>query len=345
MHFREATATDRERILALRTRCFGDVDPEKADPRFWDWEFSRARMFVGVLTSSSGSSGSSEFLGVEEDEARVNSLHSEEPELATHLAMLDLPHMLDGRQVNGALAVDAMTLPSARGQGAFTGVVRYAAEHNGHTIATAYQIRKPVLGAMLRGGWAVAERVPVLIRPIIRLSRTRVEDRHSCLSSSSSPAAGERRGGQAGVPVLHSDDVWWMSGLGLTDGCVARTPEFLSWRFFENPHWRYRVTGIRERAYLVTRRTTLKGFDTLSIVDLAFRDRRAARLLLRDAIAHARVDACTLAAAFVSRKHPAFWMFVRAGFLPGPHWFRLLVHPPEQAKRTWRVMWADTDHL
>jgi len=294
VHFREADAADRERILALRARCFGEVDPEKLDPRFWDWEFGRrARMFVGE--------------GPEE--------------LATHLALLNLPHMLDGVQVPGALAVDAMTSPAARGQGAFTGVVTEAMTASEHTVATAYQIRSAVLGAMLRGGWAVAERVPVLLRPAFTFR------------------------GQAGLPVLHQSDVTWMSALCGSDGCIARTAEFLSWRFFENPHWRYRVTGVPEAAYLVTRRTTLKGMDTLAIVDLAWREKSAGRRLLQEAIAHARAERCTLVAALVSRRHQAFGMLLRAGFLPGPHWFRLLVHPREQASRAWRVMWADTDHL
>jgi GNAT superfamily N-acetyltransferase len=295
VHFREADAGDRERILALRARCFGDVDPEKLDRRFWDWEFARARMFVGEGAD----------------------------ELATHLALLNLPHMLDGVQVPGALAVDAMTSPGARGQGAFTGLVTAAMTASTHTVATAYQIRSAVLGAMLRGGWAVAERVPVLLRPAFTF----------------------RKSGQAGLPVLHQRDVGWMSALGGTDGCVARTAEFLSWRFFENPHWTYRVTGVPEAAYLVTRRTVLKGLDTLAIVDLAWREKSAARRLLSEAIAHARAERCTLVAALVSRRHPAFGMLLRAGFLPGPHWFRLLVHPREQASRAWRVMWADTDHL
>jgi GNAT superfamily N-acetyltransferase len=293
MHFREATRADRDAILALRARCFGDVDSEKRDPRFWDWEFTRARMFVG-----------------EQDGV-----------LATHLALLDLPTMLDGQLVRGALAVDAMTAPEARGQGAFSGVVRQAMSGSTHTVATAYQIRKAVLGAMLRGGWASAERVPVLVRPALTFAR---------------PGT---------FPLLGRDDTAWMSELGPRDGCIARTPELLTWRFFDNPHWQYRITGVRDAAYLVTRRTRLKGLDTLAIVDLAFRDRSTARALLRDAIAHAHAEHCTLVAALVSRRHPAFGTFLRAGFLPGPHWFRLLVHPREYASRRWQVMWADTDHV
>ncbi|HEX8254745.1 MAG TPA: GNAT family N-acetyltransferase [Thermoanaerobaculia bacterium] len=294
MHFREATAADRERILALRTRCFGDVDPEKLDPQFWDWEFARSRMFTGACGDN---------------------------ELSTHLALLTLPHMLDGVAVPGALAVDAMTAPAARGQGAFSGVVREAMTRSEHTVATAYQIRSAVLGAMLRGGWTVAGRVPVLLRPAFTFRR------------------------ETPMRLLQRTNVDWMSELGGDDGCIARTPEFLAWRFFDNPRWTYRVTGVRGEAYLVTRRTTLKGLDTLAVVDIAWRNRRTATKLLRNAIAHARAERCTLVAAFASRQHAAFAMLLRAGFLPGPHWFRLLVHPREHAARPWRVMWADTDHL
>ena len=272
MQFREATAADRDRILALRARCFGDVDREKLDPRFWDWEFANARIFVG----------------------------EENGEIVTHLAFVN------------DLAVDAMTAPSARGKGAFTGVAKYAIAHSNHEVATAYQIRGSVLGSMLRSGWTIAEHVPVLIRPAA-LWRSQRE-----------------KGSQP--------DIATMSAIG------GRTPEFIQWRFLDNPHWHYDITGNGD-AYLVARKTKLKGIDTYAIVDLAFRDKRAARALLRNAIEEARAQHCLLVAALVSRHHPAFGMFLRRGFIPGPHWFRLLVHPPAAAKRRWQVMWADTDHL
>ena len=301
MRFRDAGAADRPAILSLRARCFGDVDREKQSDAFWQWEFGRARITVA-----------------ERDDGTI----------VSHLALIDLPHAIDGQTVAGALAVDAMTSPDARGEGAFSGVVQHAMRGSGHTVATAYQIRSAVLGAMLRGGWAVAERVPVLIRPIVP-----IVDRMRAAATRDQPR------------LLDRGDVGWMSACGVTDGCIARSASFLTWRFFDNPEWRYRVTGIGADAYLVTRRTTLKGFDTLAVVDLGFRDARAARALVRDAVAHAARERCTLAAAFVSRRHPAFGIMLRAGFLPGPHWFRLLVHPAPQAPRAWRVMWGDTDHL
>src|SRR4028119_193640 len=95
VHYREATKEDRDRILALRAACFGDVDPEKRDPAFWDWQFLRARMYV-----------------------------AEEGELLSHLGAVELPHMLDGEVVPGVVLIDAMTAPAARGRGTYSGVVR-----------------------------------------------------------------------------------------------------------------------------------------------------------------------------------------------------------------------------
>jgi len=292
MRIREAAAADRDAILALRMRCFGEVDREKNDQRFWEWEFRDARCFVG----------------------------QEENALTTHLAFVRTPYVVDGAIVEGGMAVDAMTAPEARGKGAFTQVVQ--ASRDAFPLSTAYQIRRPVLGAMLRGGWSIAAKAWVLVRPLIL-----------------APRASDR------VRLLTRDETPLMARIAasMPGARVARTPEWLAWRFFDNPHWSYRVTALDDRAYLVARRTSLKDFDTFAIADLAFTDRDAARELIRDAVAEGKRLGCTLAAALASPSHPAFWLLVRRGFIPSHHRFRLLVHP--QRKLTWRVMWADTDHL
>jgi hypothetical protein len=294
--FREATVRDRPAILALRERCFGATDPEKLNPRFWDWEFRDARVFVGERD------------GV----------------IVTHLALL--------RYGGFALAVDAMTAPEARGSGVYSGVVGHALEAVRHDfdVAHAYQIRDAVLGPMLRNGWSVAESIPVLVRPA------------SIRALMKLPVVPRSREGAGLLQREHAEEM----------ASLARTREWIEWRFFDNPRWSYRVTGVRDAAgklsaWLVARRTTLKGHDTLAIVDLAFRDRKAALDLIRDAVAEAKSLGCTLAAAFVSRAHPARALLHRSLFIPGPHRFRLLVHnlgrPPRM--EPWRVTWADTDHL
>jgi hypothetical protein len=72
-------------------------------------------------------------------------------------------------------------------------------------------------------------------------------------------------------------------------------------------------------------------------VDVAWRQGRA-----RDAAALLHSDA-TLHAALVTPAHPAFGWFLRRGFLPGPHRFRLLARGVIEAK--WALSWGDTDHL
>lgn len=293
MRFREGSREDRAAILALHARCFGATGEEKQSEAFWNWEFARARITVGEAGQS----------------------------IQTHIALLDLPHMIRGQKVRGALAVDAMTAPEARGKGAFTQLVQHALTTSDHVVATAYQIRSAVLGPMLHAGWSVGARIPVLLRPAIGIL---------------SPPQLAR---------LERSDAEWMSTLGARDGCVARTPEFIQWRFFDNPVWRYACIGMRNEGYLVMRRTVLKGLDTMAIVDAAARDGRTLRVLIRTATAHARNAGCTLVGALVSRAHPAFWNLIRCGFVPGPHAFRLLVHPRPEIAASWRVMWADTDHL
>jgi hypothetical protein len=309
---REATAADRDAILELRARCFGDVDPEKRDARFWEWELGAGRSFVGANAGG----------------------------LVTHIALVPLPYAIGGQVMPGALAVDAMTAPAGRGKGWLTRAVGVAmdATRGDFALATAYQIRREVLGPMLRGGWQVAASVPVLVRPVfgVRWPSHRFAPQSRALGRADvqamSRAAGTPRPGEA---------------------MVARRPDFLAWRFFDNPHWQYRVTGVDDAdglaAYLVARRTSLRGFDTWAIADLGYRSASAARLLVRDAVAEAKERGCQLTAALVSWRHPALPLFLLRGYVPGPHRFRLLVHPMagavDVARLRWRILWADTDHL
>jgi len=315
MEIREATPDDRERILALRERCFGDVDAEKRDPRFFDWEFAHAKAFVAG-----------------------------ENELATHIALVPMPFNINGEKIDGAIAVDAMTSPDARGAGWFTRAVGAAIEQtkDTFTIATAYQIRGAVLGAMLRNGWQIAATLPVLVRPA------------SLLALAHLPPIG-KRGGEA-AKLLSKDDTPRMAAVAKAfahGATVDRNEQWLTWRFFENPFWKYRVTGVERNgelvAYLVARRTTLKGFDTYAVVDLAWTDKAAARELLKDLVAEAKWCHCELLAALVSRHHPALPLLLARGFMPGPHRFRLLVHPMagriDVSNLRWSIMWAETDHL
>jgi hypothetical protein len=305
--FRKATARDRAAILALRERVYGDVDPEKRDPRFWDWEFARARVFVGEEVTESGKA------------------------IVTHLALVPVAGC--DPSVRCVVAVDAMTAPEARRGGAYGGLVAYlnAAVRDDFDAIHGYQIRKAVLGSMLRNGWVSAESIPILLRP-------------ASLGGLLKMKAVPR------VFIIREETLRRKNAAEMAT--LARSREFIQWRFFDNPSWRYRVTGARDHegrlvAWLVSRHTTLKGFDTQAIVDIAFTDKHAAMDLIRDSIAQAKAFGCAFVAAFASRAHPARALLRRSFFLPGPHRFRLLVYsfdrPPRQ--EPWQVTWADTDHL
>jgi hypothetical protein len=130
----------------------------------------------------------------------------------------------------------------------------------------------------------------------------------------------------------------------------ARDLDFLRWRFTGNPLWRYSIDA-NDDAYLVTRRTTLRGYDTLAIADLGWRpgQSREGRLLLREATARGRAAGVQLIAALMTLGHPALPVLVRSGFLPSPHRFRLLVNVFDERLRLnrakWGLTWGDTDHL
>jgi hypothetical protein len=279
---REGTRADRDAILALRARCFAGEDPEKQDPRFWEWEFGNGgRFFVAV------------------DADRV----------VTHLGVVPQLKML---------AVDAMTDPDYRRQHLFSRVVECARDtlRGEADFSCAFQIREAVLPAMVRGGWKPAARAFVLVRPLM-VSRL--------------------RGLAVAQPKQPSDRA--------TEQLI---PPHLRWRFLENPLWKYDIHANGD-AYVVTRRTKLRGYDTVAIADLGWPKgkERAGRALLREVFAKGQAEGAQVAAVLITFAHPALPTLVRSGFLPSPHRFRFLVNDfgrPRKQKR-WALTWADTDHL
>jgi GNAT superfamily N-acetyltransferase len=138
---REATAADRDAILALRRRAFADVDREKQEPAFWEWEFAEGRMFIA-----------------EEDRRVVG-----------HFGFVPRRFYVVERNVRALLGVDAMVDPHFRRHGIFTRLATFAAEgvRNDVPLLIAWQIRPAVLEGMLRAGWKSILSAPVLLRPTL----------------------------------------------------------------------------------------------------------------------------------------------------------------------------------
>ena len=245
--------------------------------------------------------------------------------IVAHLGFVPQTYTIAGERVPGMLAVDAMTDPDYRRQHLFSQVAGHARVvlQESVRISTAWQIRDAVLPGMTRNGWKPLLRAPVLVRPYLR-------------SAGFKPAA---------PPASSRQDA---GGAADRMSALRRDMQFVQWRFLDTPHWHYAIDG-NDDACVVTRRTTLRGYDTLALADLGFRDVRALRLQLREVLARGRGEGCQLAAALVTLGHPALPLLVRAGFLPSPHRFRFLVNVFDERLRVsrakWALTWADTDHL
>jgi GNAT superfamily N-acetyltransferase len=243
-----------------------------------------------------------------------------------HLGFYPQTYVIDGENVTAMLAVDAMTDPEYRRQGLFQRVAELARNtlRESVQISTAWQIRDAVLPPMAANGWKPLLRASVLVKPI---------------SLRSAPGTFEHATGSF-------PDVGMLSNVNH----ASRDQEFLRWRFQSNAQWQYSIDA-NDEAYLVTRRTILRGYDTLAIADIGWRtgQSREGRILLRDAVARGRAAGVQLTAVLMSLGHPALPTLVRSGFLPSPHRFRFLVNVfDERVKLTrakWALTWADTDHL
>lgn len=243
--------------------------------------------------------------------------------VVAHLGFFSQTYLIDGEQISAMLAADAMTDPEYRRQHLFTRVAAFARDalRESVQISTAWQIRDAVLPAMAANGWKPLLRASVLVKP--------VSLRSTDGSFATVPATFPE------LPPMRNVNQ------GLHD---------LDWRFNQNSLWQY-ATDANEDAYVVSRRTTLRGYDTLAIAAIGWRpgQLREARVLLRDAITRGREAGVQLAAVLMTLGHPALPAFVRFGFLPSPHRFRFLVNVFDEKVRLnrakWALTWADTDHL
>jgi len=330
IEFREATAADRDAILALRRVAFSDDDPEKQAPGFWRWEFVDGYAGAGrVFVAESGDQIVGHFAFVPQ-----------------HYAM---PHV-----VRGALAVDVMTHPDFQRRGIFSKLAAFAADRlrSDFPIVTAFQIREAVLPGMQAGGWNATHSLPILLRPLSLRSLAR--DFGLPLVPEGVPRSIDR---PREVQSLREPDFNLLDGFLATPAIrQPRTADFLRWRYLENPHWRYELDGWYDngelRAFVVHRDTVLRGLRAVAIADLGFAKgaERELRRLMKHVCAAGRARGRSVAAVLISASHPARPVLRRCGFLPGPHRFRLLLQVFDKsldraATEPWSLSWGDTDHL
>ncbi|HEY3052807.1 MAG TPA: GNAT family N-acetyltransferase [Thermoanaerobaculia bacterium] len=328
IHFREGTRSDRDAILALRELAFADEDREKQRADFWEWEFVNGYAGAGRV-----------FIAEAEDK------------VVGHFAFV--PQMYDS--IRGALAVDVMTHPEFRRQKVFSRLAAYAANRlrDEFPVISAFQIRETVMAGMIAGGWRGALALPVLLKPLSLRGLAR--DFGLPFGSRLSDAI-EERARDAIRPIAESDFDQIDALLATPKPRQRRSAEFVVWRYKRNPHWRYELEGFFEgdklRAFLIHRETILRGLQTLAIADAGvLRGRETAlRQLIKHACRRGRRRKLAVAAALVSRHHPAYRTLRRSGFMAGPHRFRLLLQVFDERLRwlndaPWSLSWGDTDHL
>jgi hypothetical protein len=236
-----------------------------------------------------------------------------------------------GQTVNGVLTVDAMTHPDFRGQRVFARLNQFAADamRPDTQFALAFQIRKQVLPGFLTAGYRKTISVPILLKPLL---------------------------GSGGVEKVKSEGPIPFDHLLETPATrQKRSGDFLRWRYRSNPHWRFEMHSVDEgkeqKAFVVHRQTTLRGRRTLAIADAGVspgHDETLEQLLKM--VCAGRGKGVGLAAALISRDHPAYRALRKCGFFPGPHRFRLMVQVLDEKVRwlertPWSVSWGDTDHL
>lgn len=331
IRFREGTQADRDPILSLRVLLFPRDDVEKALSGFWEWEFVHGYAGPGRIFVAEGPEG-----------------------IVGHFAFVPQTYRGSGL-VRGALAVDVMTHPGYQRRGIFSRLAAFAADQlrTEFEVITAFQIRQQVLPGMLAGGWRVSQKVPVLLKP---LSMARLA-RDLAFGSRSLPVVPSEGGSEESIRSLSLPDLDQVDALLVTNAMrQPRTPEFLQWRYFRNPHWQYQIDGFFERgklcAFLVHRAASLRGLGSLAIADAG--SEAGSEAALTSLISHtckrgARAG-LGVAAALLSRNHPAYGVVRKSGFFPGPHRFALMVQEfgrrdPASASGRWSLSWGDTDHI
>jgi hypothetical protein len=135
---------------------------------------------------------------------------------------------------------------------------------------------------------------------------------------------------------------------------TRRTPEILNWRFGRSPGREYVMWAAEEGStvcgYLVARRMSMEGFDTLAVVDLLFPpDRREVGRGLLRALHRKALEAGVVMSACLLNPHDPMLPTLRRGlFVRTPATFTLIFHssredlspPPFE---DWHLTWLDHD--
>lgn len=344
---RDGNEKDMERILFLRDLVFGDVERDKLDPRFWNWQ---------IRENPDGAA----WIYLAEDGEKI----------IGHLADLPKRFLVQGRLVLGTLTHDMMVHPDYRRKGISAATAEYAihrVEREKGMFMTAYSIREESLNSLLKVGWKEVMSLPILVFPIRFYGIT---NRYLHLKLMSLLIGGmarffyllllgrrkkEKMGGVEIKRVHKLDeqfDLFWEKAISLYPIMGVRDRNYLNWRYLQHPTRSYAIYGAFQKeemkGYIVLRKVELLNFNSAVIVDLLALDDEVLHELVEKGIEHSRQEGTDLLGFMVPKPHPYYQSLRREGFLPSLKTFHFLVysHWKEESlfdPKGWYITWGDTD--
>lgn len=344
---REGDEKDLKGILSLRRVVFGEMEEDKLDPRFWQWEFMEGPDGGGIIY-------------ITEDGNKI----------IGHFADLPRRFIAHGKVVRGTLSVDLMVHPDYRRKGIFEEIGRYAVQRtkNENIIFTsAFPIRKETIQGFKKIGWKEIVRLPVLVYPI-RFGG--IVNRYLHFLPLSLLIGGlarffynlfflmRRRKEGKGIEiekVVELDDQFekfWNKAPSLYPIMGIRDPNYMAWRYLKHPTRNYTIFRTMEngemRGYIILRKVDLLGFHSAVIADILALDGDALLALVEKGIAYCQREGVDLLGFMVPVTHPYHRLLRRHGFLLSPKTFLFMIYPHEDDKKLldpngWYVTWGDTD--
>ena len=344
---REGDAKDLKGVLSLRRTVFGEMEKDKLDPRFWQWEFME------------GPVGKALIYIVEDGDKIIG-----------HFADLPWQFSVHRKVVRGTLSVDLMVFPAYRRKGIFEELGRYAirrVKDEGNSFTTAYPIRKETIHGFKKIGWQEIVRLPVLVYPIRFCG---IVNRYLHFLPLSLPIGGlvrilynllfvRRRRKEDGrieiekVGELDSQfEHFWDKAISLYPIMGIRNRSYMTWRYLNHPTRDYTIYRAMEkeemRGFIIIRKVDLLGFNSAVIVDLLALREDVLMALVEEGIGYSQREGVDVLGFMVPETHPYYRLLRKHGFLRSPKTFRFMLYSHKVDKelldpKAWYVNWGDTD--
>jgi GNAT superfamily N-acetyltransferase len=285
-------------------------------------------------------------------------------EIVGHYCGVPVPLIVAGREMIGAVGIDAATAPSHRGQGIFDRLLKALyddVEAVGWDAVLAFPNDKSLRGFEKAGGVSLADFAVSVAAVDVGALAARAHIPRA-LANALSNATKARRGargargarGEEVASIPDDADPLWLTVTAATALGLRRDPQWQRWRYERSP-LTYRFFEFRQRgqlrAFCVTTNRTMVGLDALHVLDLSYVDPADGAVLLRS------VRSVTRPAAIMVIAAPRFdpqWSAIKKGrMIPVPrrvlpsqiHFGVARARLPALMTPEWSLPWGVLDHL